>query len=160
MLKNEKPFSKLKKKIENLFDDKLGMEFCCISYPIRGQWGHSNSVPRFYVKLGKEIIWDFPKDFPMKKIDFGYWSRTNGITALVREYIDTPVNELLTKKFTGDKQTFSEYMGKNDRVYDVDYKLTELFLAADRRLGMDNLLELAVKRKNPVVDKILSKRFG
>ncbi len=60
------PFSKLKKGIENLFDPKLNMEFCCIAYPIRGQWGHNNSVPRFYVKLNDEFIWDFPKDFELK----------------------------------------------------------------------------------------------
>lgn len=66
----KRPFSKLKKVVDNLFDEKLKMEFCCNSYPIRGQWGNRNSIPRYYVKIGKEIIWDFPKDFDMKELPF------------------------------------------------------------------------------------------
>ena len=57
-----RPFSKLKKQIENLYDPALEMQFCCSAFPMRGGRAN-NSIPRFYVKLGKEVIWDYPKDF-------------------------------------------------------------------------------------------------
>jgi len=118
-----KPFSKLKNQIENLFEPSLKIEFCCNSYPMKTKTGYAhNSIPRFYVKLNKEIIWDYPKDF--KSEPYTEYAENNGISALVREYIDTPVSELLSKKF-------------ND-----EYKLTDIFKAADRRLGKDSLLRL------------------
>jgi len=115
-----KPFSKLKNQIENLFEPSLKIEFCCNSYPMKTKTGYAhNSIPRFYVKLNKEIIWDYPKDF--KNEPYTEYAE-NGISALVREYIDTPVSDLLSKKF-------------ND-----EYGLTDIFKAADRRLGKESLL--------------------
>lgn len=161
-MSKQRPFSKLKKSIERLFDDKLKMEFCCNSYPIRGQRGHRNSVPRYYVKLGKEIIWDFPKDFDMKELPFYYWADNNHINDLVRDYIDAPLEELLTKKFKYDKNGFIMqhlYSNEQDR-FEIDYKLTEIFKAADRRLGKEKLLKWAKKIENSKVDKILGIRFN
>src|ERR1035437_429641 len=96
-----KSFSKFKKQIDNLFVSELKMEFCCYSYPMRSQRG-STSIPRFCVKIGKEIIWDCPKDFKIKGEDIYMWSNYNGICDLVREYIDTPVDKLLSMKFKND----------------------------------------------------------
>jgi hypothetical protein len=135
-----KRFSKLKKQIENLFEPDLNMEFCCNSYPMRSRTGYAhNSIPRFYIKLGKEIIWDYPKNKSAKKEEYGYWASNNGISALVRNYIDTPVEELLNKDFKSD--------------------LTDLFKAADRRLGKGNLVRWAILLSNPVVCKILIERY-
>ena len=78
-----KPWSKLKRQIENLFVPELNVKIDCNSYPIRGQWGHKNSIPRFYVKAEKEIIWDFPKNFEIKNIHFGWWADNNNISAVV-----------------------------------------------------------------------------
>ena len=161
-MNKQRPFSKLKKTIESLFDDKLKMEFCCNSYPIRGQWGHKNSIPRYYVKLGKEIIWDFPKDFDMEELPFYYWAYNNHINELVHDYIDAPIDKLLTKKFKYDKNTFiMQYLDLNQQdKLEIDYKLTEIFKAADRRIGKEKLLIWAKKLANPKVDKILEIRFN
>ena len=51
----QRPFSKLKKIINGLFDEKLKIDFCCTAYPMRAQYAN-NHTPRFYVKMGKEII--------------------------------------------------------------------------------------------------------
>jgi hypothetical protein len=156
-----RPFSKLKKVIESLFDEKLTMQFCCISYPIRGQWGHNNSIPRYYVKLGKEIIWDFPKDFNLKDISFYYWAEFNHINEIVREYIDTPIENLLNKEFTHEKNDFMhQQINPNEKeILVFEYQLTELFKAADRRIGKEKLLNWAKEISNPKVDKILELRF-
>ena len=159
---NTRPFSKLKKVINGLFDEKLKMDFCCISYPIRGQWKSSNAIPRFYVKLGKEIIWDVPKDIPKGFYEIWTFSSGNGIAGLVRDYIDTPVDKLLRKKFKKDRyEVINQYLWDNyQEVTGFDYKLVEIFIAADRRLGREALLKWAEKKQNPIVDKILAKRFS
>ena len=156
----QKLFSKIKKQIENLFEPELNMQFCCIAYPMRTQWAN-NHIPRFYVKLGDKIIWDFPKDFDMKKAHWALWARTNGIVDLVREYIDTPVSEVLTKKFKGGKYEFvAQYLYENTQeTIKINYRLTDIFKAADRRMGKEKLLAWAAKIKNPIVDRILDVRF-
>ena len=160
-MQKKRPFSKLKKRIESLFDEKLDMKFCCVSYPVHGQWGQHNSIPRFYLKLGKEIIWDFPKDFEIKDLPFYYWAESNGITNLIREYIDTPASELLKKNFECETIDFSSFLNSEEHSgnYCIYYKITPLFKAADRRLGKDKLKEWSMKVKNPLVDRIIEQRF-
>lgn len=161
---NYPPFSKLKKVINGLFEEKLKMDFCCIAYPMRAAWAN-NHTPRFYVRLGKEIIWDYPKNIASEHFPMESWAYrdNNGICELVRDYIDTPVSELLTKKFDRDTWTYP-YAGsinaRHQEDFDFNYKLTEVFIAADRRLGRDALLKWAEKKQNPIVDKILTKRFA
>src|ERR1035437_4140105 len=139
-----KSFSKFKKQIDNLFVSELEMEFCCYSYPMRSQRG-SASIPRFCIKLGKEIIWDCPKDFKIKGEDIYSWSSYNNICNLIRNYIDTPIGELLYFKFKLDGWNPNypfEKIGEND---DIDYHLTEIFKAADRRLGKTKLIDWSKK---------------
>ena len=158
---NQKPWSKLKKQLENLFVPELKIRFHCNSFPIRGQWGHHNSVPRYYLVLEKEIIWDFPANFEIKELHFGWWASFNNISFLVREYIDTPVDDLLQQTFTNETLNIdTDYMGTDKgKKYKVNYHLTELFIAADRRIGKEKLKEFATLKKNPAIDKILAKRF-
>jgi len=157
----QRPFSKLKKIIDGLFDEKLKMGFCCISYPIRGQRGHYNSIPRYYLKLDKEILWDFPKDFEIKKQQFYWWADDNGIVDLVRNYIDTPVCELPEKEFNKARIRIPKYISTsgNDEIFEIDYKLTDIFKAADRRLGKDKLFQWAASVNITKVDWILALRF-
>ena len=147
-----RPFSKLKKQIESLFDPELKMRFCCSAFPMRTHGRAYNSIPRFYLKMGKEILWDYPKDFAVKDIPYGYWAAGNGISELVRDYIDTPVSELLDKEFAGEKW---EYSASEE----IDYKLTDLFKAADRRIGKKKLTEWSPKLKNYRGYKIICVRL-
>ena len=52
-MKNQRPFSKLKKIINGLFDENLKMDFCCTAYPMRAQYAN-NHTPRFYEKWAKK----------------------------------------------------------------------------------------------------------
>jgi hypothetical protein len=157
----QKPWSKLKKELEKLFVPGLNMEFNCNSYPIRGQWGHRNSVPRFYLLLDKEVLWDFPRDFEIKELHFGWWADSNKITDLLREYIDTPIDQLLIKKFENERLVIdTDYLqlGKGKK-YEINYHLTELLIAADRRIGKEKLLSFSARKANHNIDKILEKRL-
>src|SRR4051812_22360205 len=93
-----KPFSKLKKQIDNLFAPELKMEFCCYAYPMRSEYG-STSIPRFCIKLNKEIIWDCPKGFEIKEEFIHAWASSNCICDLVRDYIDAPPEKLFEMIF-------------------------------------------------------------
>jgi hypothetical protein len=155
-----KPFSKLKKVIDGLFDPKLKMHFCCYSYPVRSACG-SSSIPRFCLKMDKEVIWDFPKDFEIKKEQFYSWYEYNHLSELVRDYIDSPIDSLLQKEFKNDKVEFPSYTHVfPEGSVTIDYKLAELFKTADRRLGKEKLLNWAKTKNNPKVHNILNKRFN
>ncbi len=156
--KGKSPFSKLKKVIEGLFDPNIGMEFCCSAYRTGSKGGRStNSIPRYYVKLGKEVIWDFPKDFPMIKAGhYGYWAANNGICDLVRAYIDTPSGEILSRDFK--EFEIMEYEGFE---YHFCYLLTFMFNVADRRVGKGRLLRTYGWRIDYApAKKIFDARFG
>jgi len=149
-----KPFSKLKKQIDNLFLPELKMEFCCYSYPMKSRRG--NNIPRFCIKMNKEIIWDCPKDFNIKNNDIYEWSGNNKITELVRDYIDTPLDKLLSSKFDKDRWNLNNGIIEAD----VEYKLTEIFKAADRRLGKAKLIDWAKQLdKSLIVDLMIAKRY-
>jgi hypothetical protein len=105
-----------------------------------------------------EAIWDYPKDFEVKNMNYAHWANDNGINDLVREYMDTPFDELLHKKFESETKYYdTTYCGCPSVT--INHNLTDIFKAADRRLGKKNLLAWGEELKNPVVGYILSKRF-
>lgn len=154
-----RPFTKLSKEIEKLFVPELNMKVCCLSYPMKSERG-STSIPRFFIKMDKEIIWDFPKEFPVDG-EYPYWASQIGISNLIREYIDSPIPILLSKKFeTEQVSVIKQYLYSNCQDnYDFNLNLTDLFKSADRRIGKKKLLDWAKIVSNPKVDLILKKRF-
>jgi hypothetical protein len=154
-----KSFSKFKKQIDNLFVPELKMEFCCYAYPMRSERGNA-SIPRFCIKLGKEIIWDCPKGFNIPENLIHEWSSDNGICDLVRDYIDTPIDNLLETEFEKEKWHSVFSSDKKDNI-EINYHLTEIFKVADKRLGKDKLIDWVNKLgyKNSTVNYILEKRF-
>lgn len=154
-----KRWSKLKKQIESLFVPELNVQFNCNSFPIRGQRGHRNSIPRFYLQMGKQILWDFPKGFEIKELHFGWWADNNNVSALIREYIDTPFDMLLETKFKSETLNVHSAYKQLEKDYVINYRLTELFIGADRRIGKEKLLEFAKQKRNTMLDKLIEKRF-
>jgi hypothetical protein len=133
-------WSKLQKEIYDLISPDIKFQIHCVAYPMRSQYG-STDLPRYWITLGKEIIWDYPKDFGLNKIEwtpqnpfvdrYPYQNDVSEISELIREYIDTPRNELFDKEFKNDK-----------------WGLTCILKAADRRIGMRRLNELAKQATN------------
>lgn len=154
-----KKFSKLKKQIDGLFEPSLKMEMCCYAYPIGGKHTWANrDIQRFCVKLDRKVIWDYPKDFEALKLDNGIYTDINsGISALIREYIDTPLDGLLDKEFKSEHKEYFSYISRRKSV--IDYQLTDLFKAADHRLGREKLMQWVDESKHPKTSMILNKRY-
>lgn len=102
----------------------------------------SHDLPRYWITLGKDIIFDYPKDFPGNS-DYPYITDVPDISQLIREYIDTPVDELLSKDFADDK-----------------WGLTDILRAADRRIGKRRLESLRDGITNPSAQTIIAKRLN
>jgi hypothetical protein len=139
-----KRWSKLQKELYLIIDPKINFQIHCAAYPIGS---HNDTIPRYWITLDKEIIFDYPKQFAE------YWETNwemvypleyvvRNISDLIREYIDTPVSEILTKHFEHDR-----------------WELTDIFRAADRRIGQRRLRLLQNSSKNLAVQKILAQRI-
>ncbi len=100
-----KPWSKLQKEYYLLLAEGLKLQLHCNAYRMNSQMGSTN-LPRYWITLGKEIIWDYPKDFVEKshpnRADIKWYPYGNdvpNISMLIREYIDTPKTQLFDKVF-------------------------------------------------------------
>lgn len=146
-----KRWSKLQRELYKLIDDNIGFQIHCISYPMNSRYGNTN-LPRYYITIGKEIIWDYPKDFVLKDGSVGnyngestgypYNNDISEISEIIREYIDTPKEELFAKQFEDDK-----------------WGLTNILKSADRRIGKRRLVELQKKIKNKKGQTIIRLRL-
>ncbi|MCB1682307.1 MAG: hypothetical protein KDI65_10290 [Alphaproteobacteria bacterium] len=150
-----KRWSKLKKEIESLFFEGISLAVHCTdmrkaieSHKYNGGQHYSiQSIGVFKVVLGKRIIWNFPNDFidsenretwPEQR---PYSYNVSILNRIIRDYIDTPKNELFSKNFEQDV-----------------YGLTRLFLAADRRISIHKLKQYFIGIENHAVKAILSER--
>jgi len=153
------PWSKLQKELYNLIDPKLDLQIHCVVYPMRSQRG-STDLPRYWITLAGETIWDFPKDFvipewngsspKLKSLGDGlprrYYPYNPGISdisAFLREYIDTPPGELYGKHFPSDA-----------------WGLANILKAADRRIGKRRLPLLRRKTGNAAARKVIDARLA
>ena len=148
-----KRWSKLQKELYLIIDPMIDFQIHCAVYPMRSRYG-STELPRYWITLGKEIIFDYPKQFVLSDgtvknydpdgihQDYPYYTDVPNISALIREYIDTPISEIATKHFEND------YWG-----------LANILRAADRRVGQRRLDNLRRRIKNQAAQKILAIRI-
>ena len=110
-------FSKLKKRIESLFAPDLGLGVYCTVYQTPHYYG-TLEIPRLWVTLNKEIIFDFIKDFKdienpnpgchwmdsagVTRKPLVYWCQISEITNFIQTYIETPVDMLFDHTFETD----------------------------------------------------------
>lgn len=144
------PWSKLQREIYNLFTPDINLQIHCTAYPMRSQCG-STLLPRYWITLDKEVIWDYPRDFVAKNrsvrnyhgenLWYPYQTDVSDISSLLREYINTPKEQLLTKKFSNDK-----------------WGLVNILRAADRRIGVRRLDSLRRKTHNVAALKVIASR--
>ena len=147
-----KPWSKLQRELRKLISDDIDFQIHCVVYPMDSRYG-STGLPRYWITLNKEIIWDYPKQFMtedgttknLSGFEAWYPYRTDigDISDLIREYIDTPKDELLTKVFEND------YWG-----------LINILRAADKRIGQRRLHALRKKTHNIAANKVITARIA
>ena len=142
-------YSKLKKRIENLFAPDLNMKVYCNVYPsYSSRWFMPN--PRVWITLDKEIIFDFIKDFMKLQIPMHdgtyrtiFYEDVTDISHTIHEYIETPVNILF------------------DHIFEKDcFGLTDILKAADRRIGKNRLLLLRERTQSEAAKKVIGNRLG
>jgi len=147
-----KPWSKIHRELKKLISDDIDFQIHCVAYPMRSQYG-STDLPRYWITLGKEIIWDYPKQFMTQdggtknlsgfQAWYPYTTDIPDISDLIREYIDTPKGEILSKVFHND------YWG-----------LINILRAADRRVGRRRLTVLKKKTHNIAANKVIDARIS
>jgi hypothetical protein len=155
-----RPWSKLQKEIYNLLLTKeLDLQIHTTTYPVRegrkGK-GEKKGMPRYWISLDKNIVWDWPTMF---KEDFDYyllygWIRDEDnklikyskggtvFSGILEEYVHTPKDELRTKIFDADRWGF-----------------TEILKASDRRFGKKTLETFKEEFKSEVALKIIDTRL-
>lgn len=109
-------WSKLQRELYKIIDPAIGFQMHSMSYDD----GCSTGFPRYWATIGKEIVYDWPKDYNKISKDW-YDTDIENISRLIRAYIDCPADELLTHAF-------------NDR-----FALLPLLQACDRRIGKRRL---------------------
>jgi hypothetical protein len=141
-------WSKLQKEIYLLRADGLRFDLHCSVFRMASQRG-STDLPRYWITLDGETIWDYPKDFieithPLraKPEYYPYQTDVPEISELIREYIDTPKAELLSKQFENDH-----------------WGLVNILRAADRRIGLRRLPDLRKKTRNQAARKVIEARL-
>lgn len=115
-----KRWSKLQKQLYLIFDDKIDLQIHCSVYRMKSQRG-STDLPRYWITLKKKIIFDYPK-IATEKEDYPYVTEISDISDLLKDYLDTPKEQILTKIFDSDK-----------------YGIINLLKAADKRISVNKL---------------------
>lgn len=152
-------WSKLQKQIYLLIDKNINLQIHCSVIRMKSQRG-SAGLPRYFITLDKDVIFDYPKQFINKKLPdemaiyslienvapnvqelYPYITEISDISELFREYIDTPLDDLYEKEFISD-----------------EWGLTDILKSADRRIGLSKLKGFISKTQNDATQKIIASR--
>jgi hypothetical protein len=139
-----KRWSKLQKELYLLVSPDINFQIHCVAYPMRSQYGGTN-LPRYWITLGKDILWDYPQNFVADggvHEYYPYMTDVSDISELLREYIDTPKETIIEKYFENDK-----------------WGLTDILKAADRRIGKRRLTDLKHNTHNLAAIRIIEERL-
>lgn len=131
-----KPWSKLQRDLYQVLDDSINLQVQCRAYRMPASWSTNPQIPRYWITLGKEIIFDVPKEMSLEDKNKLY-IHVPAISQLIRDYINTPLAELVEKKF------------------DDQFGITDILKAADRRVGKRQFDKLP---KSDAVQKVLQAR--
>lgn len=113
-------WSKLQRDLYNLIRPESGFQIHCVAYRMPGSRSTSPQIPRYWITVGKEIIWSYPDGDWTPEQKHGMWKHIPAISDLIREYINTSRHELKTKVFDSDI-----------------YGLTDILKRYDRRINME-----------------------
>lgn len=149
-----KRWSSLQRELYKIIDEKIDFQIHLSKYRMNSRYG-STDLPRYWITLDKEIIFDYPEQFvdnnnsgnTIKNLKgkiayYPYQTDIPDISNLIREYIDTPKEEVFTKHFEND------YWG-----------LINILKSADKRIGKRRLELLKKRTKNKAAQKIIEQRL-
>ena len=113
-------WSRLKKLVEEIWVDNLDLVIHCSAYR-----SSNGEIGRYWIKQDSEVIWSVPDNIDQAVASGVNDGAASDITILLREYLDTPRDELLTRNFPRDR-----------------WGIIDIMRAADRRIGKQRLLVL------------------
>ncbi|MDM8120357.1 hypothetical protein QUV58_05960 [Succinatimonas hippei] len=137
-------WSKLQKRIYNILDPNINLQIHCITYLNDCWYGpRTRVIPRYFITLNKKIIFDWPKDFPVKQyisenIRYRYESAVRLISVTLANYLNTPLDKLML-------------------IHD-HWKILDIIRAADRRIGSRRWKEL-YEKGTPAVKLVIKERI-
>ena len=142
-----KRWSKLQSRLYNLIDDSLDFKVHCAVYEMNSNDGyHGSKLPRYFITIDKEIVFDYPKDFDTsEKYGFNSYPWDTDISAIsdiIEEYIQCPDTELMSE-FEKDK-----------------WGITDILRVCDRRIGIRRLKDLREKITNEVLLDAIERRLN
>ena len=139
-----KRWSSLQRELYKIIDDKINFQIHLSVYRMNSGRG-SADLPRYWITLDKEIVFDYPKQFIIANDDetvlYPYQTDVPEISDLIREYIDTPKSEVFEKKFLNDK-----------------WGLSDILKSADKRFGKKKLQLLQKETTSSAARKIIAQR--
>lgn len=132
-------WSRLKSLVEGLFVPELDLRAHCTGIREEARRDVSARVSRgvFHLRLGRDVIWDFPGQFE----DVGDGYSASDLTDLLRAYLETPRSELLSRGFPDDR-----------------HGLLDAIRLADRRIGWRRLRDRFSGDDRPFVRQLLLAR--
>ncbi len=142
-----KRWSKLQHRLYNLMDMSLDFQIHCCLYEMNSNDGyHSSKLPRYFITIEKEIIWDYPKQFDTT-LRYGFqsypWDKEiSEISDVIEEYIQRPFDEIM------------------DECKDDKWGITDILRVCDRRLGKRRLRELSDAITEEKLLRIIKKRLN
>lgn len=143
-----KRWSKLQSRLYNIIDENLDFQIHMAVYPMNANDSHhgkARMLPRYWITIGKEIVFDYPKEFDTTYkygVNSYPWdSDIEEITNIIEEYIQAP-KETIMNSF------------ENDR-----WGITDILRACDKRLGKHRLKDLYGKDCSNTVKKIIEQRL-
>ena len=142
-----KRWSKLQSRLYNLIDDSLDFKVHCAVYEMNSNDGyHGSKLPRYFITIDKEIVFDYPKDFDTsEKYGFNSYPWDTDISAIsdiIEEYIQCPDTELM------------------NRLEKDKWGITDILRVCDRRIGKRRLKDLREKVTNEVLLKVIDRRLN
>lgn len=137
-------WSKLQIALYSIIDPGIGFQIHCVAYRMNwNQWGR-NHVPRYWITVGKEIVWDYPQDFSARQLNdenYPYGDSISIMSGLIREYMDCPSSDVF-REFPADR-----------------WGLIPVLRVCDRRVGKRRLAFLLSDQKYERLRPIISKRL-
>lgn len=128
-------------------DPKADFQIHVALYEMNSNDGyHGYKLPRYFITIGKEIVFDYPKGFDTTE-KYGFdsypWDTDmDAISNLIEAYIERPEADIMSP-FENDK-----------------WGLTNILRVCDRRIGKRRLKEILVTTEDKRIIDIVSKRLG
>lgn len=142
-----KRWSKLQRRLYSLMDPAAEVQLHCALYEMNSNNGyHGNKLPRYFITVGKEIVFDYPKDFDTTRNygrnSYPWDTEISDISDLIEAYIQRPEKELM-QPLEGDV-----------------WGLADILRACDRRVGKRRLQTLRDTTENERLLRIMDRRIG